>query len=376
MRNVVSSTPPIPPPRRSNREGLSITDQRLLRERLLTAGLWLALVSGVITLLYIGKDFLVPLILAVIGVYLMKIVAGSIHRFRILNRAVPEWLAMVLAFIFIGLLGYGLVVVVAENALAVAEEAPRYQKRLVALEQKLADRFEMEDVTVVQDAIRGIDLGAALGNLATTLTSLLGRSSLIMLYVVFILLEGRFFHAKFRALFPERERREWVSNVLRRIDRDIHTYLGVKTFVSLVTAVLSYFLMKITGLKFAEFWALVVFVLNFIPTLGSIISTILPALVALLQFDSLASFLVILIGLTVIQQLMGSFVDPSLMGESLNVSPLVVILSLIFWGSLWGIPGMFLCVPLTVILMIVLSNFQQTRWVAVLLSKNGRIIAN
>jgi len=349
--------------------------ERVLRERLLTAGLWLALVGGVMALLYIGKDFFVPLILAVIGVYLMKVVAGLICRVKLKGHCMPEWAAMILAFGMIGLLGYGLILIVAENALAVADEAPRYQRRLVALETKIADYFELENVTVIQDAIRGIDLGRAIGNLATTLTSLLGRSSLVFLYAVFILLEARYLGAKFNALFPDRAKRDWISQVLRRIDRDIHTYLGVKTFVSLVTAILSYIVMKAVGLKFSEFWGLLVFVLNFIPTIGSIVSTALPSLVALLQFESTGKFLVILIGITVIQQFMGSFVDPSMMGESLNVSPLVVIVSLVFWGTMWGIPGMFLCVPLTVIMMIILSNFRQTRWVAILLSKNGRVVA-
>jgi len=343
-----------------------------LRDRLVCASLWLALVTGAIVVLYVGKDFFVPLMLALIGVYLMKVVAGLLCRVPLGKYRAPGWLALLLAFILIGLLGYGLVVVVINNALAVADEAPRYQQRLVALEQSIGERFEMENVTIIQDTISGLDFRAMLGNLAATLTSLLGRSSLIMLYAIFILLEGRYIKAKFEALIPNPQRRQVISQILARINRDIHTYLGVKTFVSLVTALLSYVVFRVTELKFAEFWALLVFILNFIPTLGSIISTLLPSLVALVQFDTSGKFLVVLISITIIQQIMGSFVDPSMMGESLNVSPLVVILSLVFWGSLWGIPGMFICVPLTVILMIVLANFEQTRWVAVLLSKNGR----
>ena len=160
---------------------------------------------------------------------------------------------------------------------------------------------------------------------------------------------------------------------MRRIDRDIHTYLGVKTAVSFTSAVLAYILMRIVGLDFAEFWALLIFILHFIPTIGVIVATLLPTLLAAVQFDDLGQFLILGIGITAIAQLMGNVVEPNVMGESLNLSPLTVIIALIIWGSLWGIVGAFLCVPLTVILVIVLSNFDSTRWVSILLSKTGEV---
>jgi AI-2 transport protein TqsA len=176
---------------------------------------------------------------------------------------------------------------------------------------------------------------------------------------------------KFESLFPDRVRRQRAATIFRRIDKDIHTYLGVKTAVSFTTALLSYLLMRLVGLDFAEFWALLIFVLHFIPTVGVIVGTLLPTILAAVQFQNLGPFLGIGVGLTAIAQLMGNIVEPNLMGETLNLSPLAVIMALIFWGTLWGITGAFLCVPLTVILVIVMSNFESTRWVAVLLSKTG-----
>jgi AI-2 transport protein TqsA len=131
--------------------------------------------------------------------------------------------------------------------------------------------------------------------------------------------------------------------------------------------------MRALGLHFAEFWALLVFILNYIPTIGSIFATIFPSLLALVQFESLVPFVVLLVGITLIQQLLGSFIEPNLMGMTLNLSPLVVVVSLIVWGLIWGVVGMFLCVPITVIIVIILANFPATRWVAVLLSKAGRL---
>jgi predicted PurR-regulated permease PerM len=130
--------------------------------------------------------------------------------------------------------------------------------------------------------------------------------------------------------------------------------------------------MRFVGLDFAAFWALLVFILNFIPTIGSIVATILPGLLGLVQFESWKPVIILLVGITVIQQALGNFIEPNLMGMTLNLSPLVVVMSLILWGMLWGIVGMFLCVPITVILVIILGNFPATRWVAVLLSKEGQ----
>ena len=143
--------------------------------------------------------------------------------------------------------------------------------------------------------------------------------------------------------------------------------------MSLVTALLSYGLMRIIDLDFAAFWALLVFILNYIPTIGSIVATALPGLLALVQFVEWTPVIVLVVGITIIQQGMGNFVEPNLMGMTLNLSPLVVVMSLILWGLIWGVVGMFLCVPITVIIVIILANFPGTQWVAILLSQNGKV---
>jgi predicted PurR-regulated permease PerM len=127
------------------------------------------------------------------------------------------------------------------------------------------------------------------------------------------------------------------------------------------------------GVDFASFWAVLIFLLNFIPTIGSIIATAFPSVLTLIQFDTLGPFIITVSILTTIQFCIGSLVEPKLMGNRLNLSPIVILLSLGLWGSIWGIPGMFLCVPITVIMMIVCSYFPNTRPAAVLLSGNGRV---
>jgi AI-2 transport protein TqsA len=341
--------------------------------RLLNAVLWMALIFGSVVILTQGKSFFIPIVIALIAVYLVHAVSRLIKCLPKIGRYIPGPVAVVMAFIIIFALGYGLFSIVADNAQSVANEAPKYQARLIALQKEWFAKFKIEEPASIGEIVRQIDIRSTFTTVASSVATLLGNLTLILLYSLFLLIELRFLPSKLDALFPDPPRRELIREMLTRIDKDIQTYLGVKTLVSLITALLSYTIMRIVGLDFAEFWALLVFVLNFIPTIGSIFSTLFPTMLALVQFESLGPVLFVAIGITAVQQLMGSILEPNIMGESLNLSPLVVFLSLILWGNLWGILGMFLCVPITVILVIILSNFERTRWVAVMLSKNGTL---
>ena len=343
------------------------------RSRLLSTVLWGAVIFGTMILLTEGKSFFIPLVIALIAVYLVHAVTRLIRAIPVIGRYIPGPVALVLSFVTIFALGYGLFSIVADNALSVANEAPKYQTRLINIQKEWFARLQLEEPASVGEVLGQIDLRTTFTTVASSVATLLSNLTLIFLYSLFLLIELRALPAKLDALFINPARRRMVLTMVTRIDKDIQTYLGVKTAVSLVTALLSYILMRLVNLDFAEFWALLVFVLNFIPTIGSIFATIFPTLLALVQFDSFGPVLLIGLGITAIQQLMGSILEPNIMGESLNLSPLVVFVSLILWGNLWGILGMFLCVPITVILVIILSNFDRTRWVAVLLSKNGTL---
>jgi predicted PurR-regulated permease PerM len=161
--------------------------------------------------------------------------------------------------------------------------------------------------------------------------------------------------------------------VFEQIDRDIRIYLRIKTTLAVVTSAIAYTVMAWVGVDFAGFWAVMVFFFYYIPTVGSILAIVAPALLTLVQFDHLTPFLIVLLGFGPIQVVMANVVEPAIMGRSLNLSPLVVIVSLMVWGTIWGVVGMFLCVPIMVVLLIVLAHFETTRPVAVLLSADGRI---
>jgi AI-2 transport protein TqsA len=341
--------------------------------RLLTVALTLGILIATFDVLSKGEHFFVPLVMAVLAVYLVDILSRFIRKILIAGHSVPNAISVILAFAIIFGLGFVLFEIVAQNARHVAAAAPKYQARLQQLQGEVFSRVGIEEPPELSQLVKTIDLRSVFTAVAKQVASALEDVTLVVIYGLFIMLERRFGPIKVQALFPDPERRKNAIRIMRRIDRDIHTYLGVKTAVSFTSAALAYTLMRIVGLDFAEFWALLIFVLHFIPTIGVIFATIIPTLLAAVQFDDLGPCLVIGIGITAIAQLMGNVVEPNVMGETLNLSPLTVIISLIIWGSIWGIVGAFLCVPLTVILVIILSNFRATRWVCILLSKTGEI---
>jgi predicted PurR-regulated permease PerM len=147
----------------------------------------------------------------------------------------------------------------------------------------------------------------------------------------------------------------------------------MKTIISLTTGFASYFALVIIGVDVPVFWAFLIFVFNYIPTIGSIIATFFPAIFALLQFGEFGPAIIVLLLVGSIQVIVGNFVEPKVMGNTLNISPLVVLLALTLWGAIWGITGMLLSVPITVILIIIMSEIPSTRPLAILLSEKGEI---
>jgi len=230
------------------------------------------------------------------------------------------------------------------------------------------------DLALAIDSIgRNINIGQLLSWTATSMAAFLGNAGLVFAYLFFLLLERPFLKAKIGRMLPDPEHRSRVMDVIAEIDHDIRVYMGVKTLASTITAALSWAIMTFVGLDFAEFWALLIFLFNFIPNIGSLIATALPTLLALAQFETLRPFAIVGIGVTAVQLLVANVIEPNLTGKSLNMSPLVVMLALVLWGMLWGAVGMLLCVPITAVIMIILSHFPSTRWLPILLSKDGDV---
>ena len=158
-----------------------------------------------------------------------------------------------------------------------------------------------------------------------------------------------------------------------KIEWSVARYLGIKTLVSLITGFFSYLVFAFCDLNFAVFWAFLIFLLNYIPTIGSLLATIFPAVFSLLQFGDFSIGLIIFFVVGFIQVIIGNFLEPKWLGNSMNISPLLSIISLVFWGAIWGTTGMIISVPVTVVILIILSKFESYQSLAILLSEKGEI---
>jgi AI-2 transport protein TqsA len=208
----------------------------------------------------------------------------------------------------------------------------------------------------------------------STILSLIGGSVgfltsgfIIFIYLVFIMAEKASFSQRLGAAFGQEKASRYL-NIAASVNRAIAAYISVKTWVSLLTGLLSLCVLWPFGVRYFALWSLLIFLFNYIPYIGSLVAVLIPVVLSFLQFDTLWQPLVISVLLIGVQQFTGNIIEPRLTGKRLDVSPVLVLASLAFWGAVWGITGMILAVPLTVIAKIILENIQETRPIATLMS--------
>ncbi|ODR97900.1 hypothetical protein AUC68_10215 [Methyloceanibacter methanicus] len=331
------------------------------------------LIALVLFFLTYGASVLLPLAVALLLWFFINALSDAYRRVATPVFQMPPLLALLLASATI--LAASLIVIdlVVANVAAMGQQRANVDAALTVLTQKAAQLLGVESQEVVDHVLAFIQLDPLVSNIVAGMASLASQFTVVFLYVVFLLIEQRYFDLKLRAIVPNEEKRARLQAILQRIAEDVQGYLWIMTIVSALTAVLSYGVMVLVGLEQAFFWAFLIFILNFIPTIGSIIGTALPALYALLQFQRLAPFLTVLIAVGAIQFVVGNMIQPRLAARRLNLSQFVVVLSLFAWGAIWGVVGMFLAVPITAIMMLVLANFESTRPIAMIMSESGSI---
>jgi predicted PurR-regulated permease PerM len=320
-----------------------------------------------------GRELFVPFAIAVLVWYVINALTRQFQRIRPGGWQVPRWLGLALSLLAMGVAVNLVVDLITANVNEVAKAAPAYAENLDRLVDRLFAWFDLPEAPTFAEMLKDINVAPWIGTLATALSGFAGKLGLVLVYVLFLLMSQGFFGQKLDALFPEAERRQRMQQMIERMQGEIQSYLWIKTLVSILTGVVSYVVLAAVGVDFASFWAFVIFLLNYIPTIGSIVGVVFPALLTLVQFDTPGPFLIVALGLGAIQFVIGNVLEPRLQGASLGLDPLVLILALIAWGMLWGVAGMFLAVPITVMVMIVLSQFKGGRAIAIIMSKDGRL---
>lgn len=345
------------------------------RLRALVHGTVLLLIIGWV--LTIGKAIFVPAVLGAVIVYVIVGLAHVLGRLPGLGLVLPLRLRYVVSMLAIALAFLALAYLIMANKERAMALAPQYQESLLAAIQRLAVYLGIETeptwATLRQDLIGLINLQRLFGSLLASVSSIVVTFVVVFLYATFLLVERAAFETKLANLSDDPKRVARIREVIHTINRRIGSYLALKTVLSVLLGALSWLIMWHFGLDFAVLWAVLATFLNFIPYIGSALGVAIPVLMAVVQFTDPAVIFWLLLALAAVQFGIGNFLDPYIMGNSLNLSPFAILISLAVWSELWGIPGAFLAVPITAIMTIVFSEFSGTRPVAVLLSKSGHI---
>jgi AI-2 transport protein TqsA len=330
---------------------------RSLRLLLLAASL-VVVVAGLKAAAPLILPFLVAVFLAVISVPIVTWLRA--HK-------VPK-IAAVAATVLLDIAVLSLLAfVVGRSVNEFTDAAPQYQARLQRLAGSLMSMLEAHGIdTTHWQPMQYLNPGALVDLVGATLgavASVLSNTVLVLLTLIFILLEATTFPEKLKAAFGERF--DYSSRMVT-ITRQVQRYLAIKTLVSLATGVLAGLWVGILGLGVPLLWGLMAFIFNFVPNLGSILAAVPPIVLALVQFG-LWRAVAVAVGYIVINIMLATFVEPHLLGRRLGLSTLVVFLSLVFWGWVWGPVGMVLSVPLTMVFKITAENTDDLRWIAVML---------
>ncbi len=300
-----------------------------------------------------------------------------------LNRSLPNWASLSLALMVIGAFLVGVTFLLYVQAESVADKSPQYSERIErAIEggarwlEELGIDIGTEGLTTeeaVTQLMKRMDIGATVNQVfnvvASGIGSVLGFGGqllLVLIMTMFMLIEAPTLKRKLAVAF-EAERREKVTRSMDSMTRQIQRYVTTKTVVSLVTGALTGVITHTLGVDFPVIWGLLAFQLNFVPHLGSIIAVFPPTLMALVQLDDISIAVATFLTLGSLQFTIGNIIEPRIMGRSLELSPLVVFISMVFWAWFWGVAGIVVAVPLTAAIRIICSHVDGLRPVALLL---------
>jgi AI-2 transport protein TqsA len=327
--------------------------------------------------LHVGKDVFVPIIFGALVVYVIVGLTRLLGRIPYFGPRVPPRIRSALSILVIvwGLFAVANLILASKDS--VLALVPQYQESLLAIIQRGAVLLHIEKeptwTTLRHDIVARISVRPLIGSMLASVSATAVTVVVVLLYASFLLIEQRSFDAKIAAISSDPRVVARIRQVTSDINSRIGSYLALKTFISILLGATSWIAMALMGLDFGGFWAALIALLNYIPYIGSFLGVLFPVTMSIVQFANPSDVMAVLLPLIALQFLIGNFLDPYVMGNSLNLSPFAILVSLAAWSALWGIPGAFLAVPITAIMAIVFSQFASTRPLAVLLSRDGRL---
>ena len=327
----------------------------------------IAVILSVAALRWLG-DILSPLLLAA---FLAVMVDGFGRVIRRRLPGLPPGAAVLAAIVIASLIFVLCAVVVAANASGFLTSLAGAEPKIDHVITQVCRALRIRNPGTIDHMLRHFDPTQYLGSVATTLQGVVSSVLLVLVYLGFLIASRHAFERKAVRLFGSRERRQEALQVFLRVRDAVERYLWIQTVTGLIIAVVSWLVMVVIGLDNALFWAFLIFIVNYIPIIGAAAAIVLPALFAFVQLDGYLRPIVLLGALFAVTFVVGNILLPRMQGDSLNLDPLILLMSLAFWGAVWGLTGMFLSTPLTVLTMVILAQFDGSRWIAVLLSADG-----
>jgi len=322
------------------------------------------------------KSILIPFFIAII----LSFIFEPLYNF-LRERKFPSAVAIIIILLIIIAISNITSIFIVTSINSFAADFPKYESKfrdfVISTFQMLklsdADIQNLNESLQIKNLLMQGSITSALTGIFSSVIGVFGDFILILIYVVFILSETGSIRERIKKAYSE-ERAGKISEILAETFQDVKKYIVGKTLINLFQGIVFGFILWLFGADFYFVWGFLCFFSHYVPNIGSLISTVLPGLIAFLQFDNIITPIIIIVLLIVVQNIIGNILEPKYLGDQLDLSPLLLLFSLIFWGYVWGIVGMILSVPIMSMLKIVLSKFEETKSFAILMSYNKNFL--
>jgi AI-2 transport protein TqsA len=326
-------------------------------------------VAAAIALLHFLASILIPFVIA----FVLAVLVNALVRFiQNLWAAAPAWAVSLLAGLVVIAAASGGIFVMAQGAAQMVAQGPALVARLDAIAVDLGQSFHLREPLHLSAVVGKVSVADIAGFVLSGMQGLLSGLLLMVVYFGFMLAGRKRISHKVENVAGSSGRAETIKNTAQRIAADIETYVWVQTITGTILTLAAVVVMLAVGLDNVLFWAVIFFLLTFIPNIGVTVGSIAPSLFALIQFPTVWQAVTIFVVIQVVATVVGNFIYPRMQAQTQNIDPVATLLSLAFWSWLWGLPGAFLAVPMTLMLMMVFAQFESTAWVSAMLSNDGK----
>jgi predicted PurR-regulated permease PerM len=325
-------------------------------------------IGAAVALLHFLASIIIPFVIA----FVLAVLVNALVRF-IEKRwpAAPAWAVSLLAGVMVIAIASAGIFAMAQGIAQIVSQGPALLARLDGLAMEVGRGLHLHEPLRLASIVGKVSIADVAGFLLSGMQGLFSGLLLMVVYFGFMLAGRKRIAAKVERAAGSSSRANMINSTVGRIEADIETYVWVQTITGLILTTAATAVMLAVGLDNILFWAVIFFLLTFIPNIGVTIGSIAPSLFALVQFTTVWQAITIFAVIQIVATVVGNLIYPRLQAHTQNIDPVATLLSLAFWSWLWGLPGAFLAVPMTLMSMMVFSQFGSTQWVAAMLSNDG-----